>query len=417
MTASIAFLLIVLAAMIVLFLTEKLPIDLTAFLGLIILVFTGYVTSDQAFTGFASSAVITMLSIFIVSGALMNAGVADFAAVWIHKIVGSRELPLLITIMITAGVLSAFMNNIAATAVLMPAVASLSKKAGIQPSKIFIPLSFGAILGGTTTLVRTPPNILAGSILSDRGLKPFELFDFTILGVIVLSLGVIYMITVGRKLLPDRRMPEDDAGRELAELYRLEESSFTIRIPAGSSIEGKTLAETGIGNTLGVQIIAVLRGGHRILAPPAETDLRANDELLVCGSRERLSEILGIKGVDIEETVGEQITLPQRGVSGVKLRLNKGSQLAGKSLFDHDFRKRFGVAVMAVDRRGERFTKKVGHIKLEEGDFLFGIGASEKIANLADQTNLFEIEIQGIAALTELKDEPVLVLRLPEDSS
>ena len=115
MTTSIAFLLIVLVAMIVLFLTEKLPIDLTAFLGLVILVFAGYVAPDQAFTGFASSAVITMLSIFIVSGALMNAGVADFAAVWIHKIVGSSELPLLITIMITAGVLSAFMNNIAAT--------------------------------------------------------------------------------------------------------------------------------------------------------------------------------------------------------------------------------------------------------------------------------------------------------------
>ena len=416
MNLEIAFLLIVLIGMVVLFLTEKLPIDLTAFLGLVILVFTGYVTSDQAFTGFASSAVITMMSIFIVSGALMNAGVADFAAVWIHRIVGSSELPLLITIMITAGVLSAFMNNIAATAVLMPAVASLTKKAGLQPSKIFIPLSFGAILGGTTTLVGTPPNILAGSVLSDKGLKPFELFDFTILGGVLLALGVIYMVTIGRKLLPDHKIQEDDAGRELAELYRLEESSFSIKIPTGSSIEGKTLAETGIGNALGVQIIAVLRDGHRMLAPPAETRLRSSDELLVSGSRERLTEILEIQGLDVEETVGEQIRLPQRGVSGVKLKLNKGSELAGKSLLDFDFRKQFGIAVMAVKRGEERFTKSVGDINLQEEDILFGLGTSEKVATLAEHKTLFDVELTGMSALDELSDEPILVLRLPEES-
>jgi di/tricarboxylate transporter len=417
MTLSIAFLMIVLVGMIVLFLTEKIPIDLTAFLGLVILIFTGYVTADQAFTGFASSAVITMLSIFIVSGALMNAGVADFAAVWIHRIVGSSELPLLITIMITAGVLSAFMNNIAATAVLMPAVASLTRRAGLQPSKIFIPLSFGAILGGTTTLVGTPPNILAGSVLADRGLKSFELFDFTILGAVLLALGVIYMVTIGRKLLPDHKLQEDDPGQELAELYRLEESSFTIRIPEGSPIEGKTLAETGIGSALGIQIIAVLREGNRMLAPPAETRLRAGDELLVSGSRERLTETLQIQGLDVEETVGEQIRLPQRGVSGVKLRISKDSDLANRSLLDYDFRKRFGVAVMAIGRGEERFTKGVGDIDLQEEDILFGIGTSEKVANHSERNDLFHVERSGAAALDELKDEPVLVLRLPEDSS
>ena len=178
---------------------------------------------------------------------------------------------------------------------------------------------------------------MAGSVLTDKGLKSFELFDFTILGSVLLGLGVIYMITIGRKLLPDHKIQEDDLGRELAELYKLEESTFTIKIPTGSSIEGKTLAETGIGSALGVQIIAVLRDGHRMLAPPAETNLRAGDELLVSGSKERLTEILEIQGLDVEETVGEQIRLPQRGVSGVKLRLNKGSELVSKSLLDFDF--------------------------------------------------------------------------------
>ena len=157
------------------------------------------------------------------------------------------------------------MNNIAATAVLMPAVASLSRRAGLQPSKIFIPLFVRRDSRRNNHLVGTPPNILAGSVLADRGLKPFELFDFTILGGTLLILGVIYMVIIGRKLLPDRKLKKDGPGQELAELYRLEESSFTIRIPEGSSIEGKTLAETGIGNALGIQIIAVLRGESECL--------------------------------------------------------------------------------------------------------------------------------------------------------
>jgi di/tricarboxylate transporter len=308
------------------------------------------------------------------------------------------------------------MNNIAATAVLMPAVASLSRRAGLQPSKIFMPLSFGAILGGTTTLVGTPPNILAGSVLAERGLTPFELFDFTPLGAVLLALGVIYMVTIGRKLLPDHKLQEDDTGQELVNLYRLEESLFTIRIPAGSPIEGKTLAETGIGNALGIQIIAVLREGKRMLAPPAETHLRTDDELLVSGSRERLSELLQIQGLDVDDTTAEQLGVPQRGVSGVKLRLNKESQLLGKSLRDYGLRERLGVAVMAIERNGERFTKSVGDIALEEEDILFGIGASEKVANLAEQNHLFDVQTTGVAALSELSDEPVLVLRLPEDS-
>lgn len=417
MNLEIAFLLIIIIGMVVLFLTEKLPIDLTAFLGLVILVLTGYVAPNNAFSGFASSAVITMLSIFIVSGALMNAGVADIVAAWIHRFVGGRELPLMITIMITAGVLSAFMNNIAATAVLMPAVASLSRRAGLVPSKIFMPLSFGAILGGTTTLVGTPPNILAGSMLAERGLKSFTLFDFTPLGAMLLVIGVIYMVTIGRRLLPDTKLSEQDTGRELASLYRLEESLFTIRIPAGSPMEGSSIAETGIGNALGLQIVSVLRQGEQILAPSGETRLRIGDELLVGGSRERLTDLLHVQGMDFDDTTAEQLDVREKGFSGVKLRLSQGSPLIGQSLLEYGFRQKLGVSVVAIEQDDKWFTKSVGGRVLEEGDILFGIGASEKIADLTKHTELFEVEITGLAALSELREEPILVLHLPGDSS
>ncbi len=417
MTLSIAFLLIVLAAMVFLFLTEKIPIDLTAFLGLVVLIFTGYVTADQAFTGFASSAVITMLAIFIVSAALMNSGVADVAAAWIHKLVGNRELPLLVTIMLTAGILSAFMNNIAATAVLMPAVASLARRCGISPAKIFMPLSFGAILGGGTTLVGTPPNIIAGAVLADRGLEPFHLFDFTPIGVTILVIGVVYMVLFGRKLLPDRKILEADTGRELAALYRLDEALFTIRIPAESPLEGKSLAETEIGNALGIQIVAVLRKGERRLAPTPDIRLREGDELLVSGSHERLKELLEVQGSDVTEATVEQLGIPQVGVSGVKMKIPAGSPLVSTTLREYHFRDKTGAAVIAIEHGGKRLTKNYRDLELAEGDTLYAIGASEKIAALAPQKDLFEVELTGVSALSELKDEPVLVLRLPEKSS
>ena len=202
MTIQIAFLFALIGAMVYLFLTEKLSVDLTAGLGLVILLFTGYLTPAEAFTGFMSPAVITLASVFVVGAALLETGVADSIGGRIHKIVGDSEVRLIVTLMLVAGIMSAFMNNIAATAVLMPAVAAIGPKAGIAPSRLFMPLAFGAILGGTTTLVGTPPNILAGELLDQQGLEPFSLFAFTPIGIPILLLGVVYMITIGRKLLP-----------------------------------------------------------------------------------------------------------------------------------------------------------------------------------------------------------------------
>ena len=146
MTFQIGFLFILLAAMVYLFLTEKIPVDVTAFAGLVLLILAGYLTPEEAFTGFASSAVITMLSVFIVGAAMLHTGIADIVGQQVHAWVGNREIPLVITIMIVAAVLSAFMNNIPAPAVLMPAVAAIARQARISPSRLFMPLAYGAIL-------------------------------------------------------------------------------------------------------------------------------------------------------------------------------------------------------------------------------------------------------------------------------
>ena len=302
MTVEIAVLFATLIAMAYFFFTEKLPVDLTAFLGLVVLTLGGYLSPSEAFTGFSSPAVITMLSIFFVSAALLHTGLADMVGGQVERILGAREVPLIAAIMLVAGILSAFMNNIAAAAVLLPAVASIARKTGISPSRLFMPLSFGAILGGTMTLVGTPPNILTGELLTKHGLEPFALFDFTPLGALLLLLGVVYMITVGRRLLPERTIRSEGRGRrELARVYRLHENLFSIQIPYKSEMDGRTLEETEIGSTLGVQVVGILRNGRKHLAPDASARLYGGDVLLVKGRYEELQELFRIRGVEMGE--------------------------------------------------------------------------------------------------------------------
>ena len=416
MTPQIAFLFALLAVMVYLFLTEKLPVDLTAFLGLTILIFTGYLTPAEAFTGFSSPAVITMLSVFIVGAALLETGVADVIGGRIHRLVGDSETRLIIVLMVTCGILSAFMNNIAATAVLMPAVATIARRAGLSPSRLFMPLAFGAILGGTTTLVGTPPNILAAQMLDERGLEPFSLFDFTPLGLVLLGLGVVYMLTLGRKLLPagERHGPAAAESRDLTQVYQLKEHLFSIRLPEDTPLDGMTLAETRLGNTLGVKILSILRGDRRRTMPRGDSVLRGGDVLMVDGLAADLGELLRMQNLEIEQVRVAELPSPVRGVGGVRARVLAGSPLIGFNLRELSFRDRFGLVVVGV-RRGEHLQGvELGEWVLRADDEIFALGARERLESLSRHPD-FEVLQTGLTAIRDLVSQLHLV-RIPEGS-
>ncbi|MGB5879417.1 MAG: SLC13 family permease [Thermoanaerobaculia bacterium] len=416
MTLEIAFLFALLGGMVYLFLTEKLPLDLTAFLGLVILVLGGYLTPPEAFTGFSSPAVITMLSVFIVGAALLETGLADMIGGRIHRVVGDSEVRLIVTLMLVAGVLSAFMNNIAAVAVLMPAVAAIGPRAGLAPSRLFIPLAFGAILGGTMTLVGTPPNILAAEILADRGLEPFTLFDFTPIGIAILLLGILFMATVGRKLLPVREHhgPRPHDGGYLTEVYQLQERLFSIRIPEGSPLHGRTLAETRLGNTLGIKVVAIRHNGRQLLAPDGTAMIYGGDILFVDGQTNEVRELLRLQGLEIESAQIGQLPAPRRGVGGVRARLLPDSRLAGRDLRELRFRDRFGVVVVGIRRGEELLRDYLAETDLQEGDTLLALGTRSQLEEFSAQPD-FVVEEMGLSAVEELEDQLCWIL-IPEDS-
>ncbi|MEM9596113.1 MAG: SLC13 family permease [Acidobacteriota bacterium] len=416
MTLSIAFLFALLVAMVYLFLTEKLPVELTAFAGLVVLVFTGYVDPSQAFVGFASPAVITMFSIFFISAALLQTGVADVVGQRISTLSGGKEVPLIILLMLVAGVMSAFMNNVAAAAVMLPAVSSVARHAQISPSRLFMPLSFGAILGGTTTLVGTPPNILTAEVIANQeGLEPFGLFDFTPIGLALLGAGILFMTTVGRRLLPDRlEAARGETSGLLTQAYRIEDRLTSIRVPPFSNLDGLTLRNTKLGTALDVRVVAVRREQRKILAPGPDFELQGEDQLLVDGRFEDLQKLLAVQGLVVQDADPGHLREISEQLHGMVLRLPEGSGLVGRSLRQLRFRDRFGVLVVGIRRGRDLVRQDLAGRVLRDTDELLVLGTESQLLVVGDQKGL---EMTGELPIQELIQERMFVLQVPAGSS
>lgn len=416
MTPEALLLFLLLAAMIYLFMSERLPIDLTAFLGLLILLLAGYVTAEQAFTGFASSTVITMLSIFVIGGALKETGVTESLAARLHGLIGNREVPLLLGVMGMAGMVSAFLNNLAATAVLMPAVGSISRRSGLSPSRLFMPLAFGTILGGTLTLVGTAPNLLASELLVRHGLRPFRLFDFTALGAVLLAAGILFMVTLGRRLLP---IGPKEAGslqmRELTRFYELQEHLFSVRIPSGSPLVGRTLSEARLGTTLEIQVVAFFRGKEKILSPTADSVIREGDTLLVEGRLQDLQKLLEMQGVEVYPIQAAEIPRPQPGATGARIRIASDSTFVGRDLRSLKFRERLGAMVLAIKRGDEIIRQGLARRILRAGDEVLVLGIRSELEALASLPGV-KLQELGLSALDDLREQLYLI-RIPRNSS
>jgi di/tricarboxylate transporter len=324
----------------------------------------------------------------MVSGGLFKTGVADAMGRMIHRLSGGTEARLIATIMATCGVISAFMNNVGATAMLMPALVGISRRTKIPVSKLLIPLSFSSLLGGKMTLIGTPANILATKILADRGLPTLGFFDFTPMGIVVLATGIIYMVLIGRRLLPVRQGAE---GRR--DVYRLREYVSEVRVPSSSSLDGKTLLECRLGQDYDLTVLAIERDGVSQSGIDRDTRLEAGDLLTVEGCADDLVAAREALGLAIEaERKLDVDRLEPRDITLIEATLSPQSGLAGRTLRQERFRDRYGFTALAIWRHGEAITEKLRDVPLQFGDALLLQGPRHRVRELQEGNDFLVLE-------------------------
>ena len=418
MTGEIVILLVILAAAVLFFVTGWLRVDLVALLVLISLALTGLAAPSEALAGFSNPAVVTVWAVFILSGGLSRTGVAGMLGRRILRVAGSGEFRLTLVIMVTAGVLSAFMNNVGVAALLLPVVMDIVRRTGCAPSKLLMPLSFGCLLGGLTTLIGTPPNILVTNALRSYGLEPFRLFDFTPVGLAVMFAGIVFMALAGRHLLPSRHPAKENpihSGIACHDPRALRDHLFIVHVPEHTVLEGRSLGESRLGAGMGLNVIALLRGGNTLLAPDARTVLHGGDRLLVEGNPDQLSELHGRRFLIQEDHPFPVETLLSGDIGVAELAFTRESGLSGRTLRNIDFRRRFGVNVVGIVRRERLMRTGLSEVALQDGDVLLVEAPPGQIEELKSQPD-FQISKTEEARISRLQ-ERLMLLRVPEDSS
>ena len=388
MTTDIALTLAIMFAAIVLFATEKLRVDIIALLVLLTVGLIGLIPPEAVFAGFASPAVVTVWAVYIVSAGLFKTGVADILGERITRAAGNSEARLILVIMITCGTMSAFMNNIGATAVLLPVVVGISRKADIPVSRLLIPLSFASLMGGNMTLIGTPPNILATNILAARDLPTFSFFDFLPMGIIVFATGIIYMLLVGRRILPAR-----ESGEEKMLAFQAREYIGEAQVLPENPIAGKTLLESRLGADYELSVVAIVRNGEVRTAPTRETHIEAGDLLMLEGSAENLMRAQQTLGLVVEtEDMTDLEELDPEKAHIVEATLSPGSGMVGRNLRDMRFRDRFGFSALAIYRQGKVIGERLRDVELEFGDALLLRGPRDRLPALHEGNEFLVLE-------------------------
>jgi di/tricarboxylate transporter len=411
-TADLLIVLAVLAGAVTMFVTGWIRMDMTALLVLALLALTGVLTPAEAFAGFSSPAVITVGGMFVISAALARTGVASVLGRQLLRVAGSGERRLVVAIMLVAGVLSSVMNNIGVAAMLLPVVMDLSRQTGHPPSRLLMPMALACLMGGLTTLIGTPPNLLASQALSDGGLQPFGLLDFTAPGGLILAVGIAFVGLAGVRLLP-RRDPRGEAGgggRELARSFNLQERIFSVRIPARSPLAGRMLAESRLGSALGLHVLAIAREGSTTRAPGPETRLEVGDRLIVQGRPDLLLEMRSGRHLRVqgEAFAGEYLTSGDVGLAVATVPV--GGDLEGSTLLQLNFRHRFGVIVLALLRAGEVRRTQLERIQLRAGDELLLQGPRERLEELVPsrpEWQVTPVAVEDAVARYQLEDRLV----------
>ncbi len=420
MTFEIALVLGILMISLILFISEIIRMDLVAMLVLGTLAVTGLVSADEAFAGFSNSAVITVWAMFILSEGLTRTGIANIIGVQVMRVAGRSEVMMIVVIMVTAAVLSAFMNNIGVAALMLPVVVDVARRTRIPASRLLMPLAYATLLGGLMTLIGTPPNLLIAQAMTQNGLEPFELFDFTPIGGAVMGIGVLFVALVGRLLLPRTQVSRQrqQSQRTLRARYKLQEQTFTMRVPVDSVLVGKTLAESRIGLSNGLLILALVRFGRSEALPSRRTVLRAGDSLIVQGRIDQFRELQRWSDLIIEREAPVLKSMVSAKLAYAEVTLAEGSPMVTELIRLAGFRARFNVGIVGIRRKDAFRLTNLAYVPLRAGDQVLVQGEIDAIEGLDRHSDFSEVKVLEGDELREMYkvEERMFVLRLPKDS-
>jgi di/tricarboxylate transporter len=402
MTTDILLTLLVMAGALALFVWNRIRIEVVGLIVMVSLILLGLVSPREGISGFSNEAVVTVAAMFVLSAGLLRTGVIDLLGRWVARAAGKSELLLLLVSLIIVVPLSAFVNNTPVVVVMIPVILGISRKTGIVPSRIFMPVSFGSQFGGTLTLIGTSTNLLVAGLVLDLGYPRIGIFDITRPALVLTAIGLIYLLTIGRLITPYREAPQDLLGT-----YELRDYLTVLRVTSDSPFVGRSLRESRFGEQVGLEVVAIDRGERRISLPRGGTVLEAQDILIVEG---KSTEIARLAEHGHLEMMGARpdFEMPSFGVlSGALGKRGEGAEQAheestklaemivpprspvvGRSLRELNFRARFSTPVLGILRHGTALHERLGNVPLLAGDLLLVQGLPRDLQKLHETGNV-----------------------------
>lgn len=381
----------VLIGALVLFVWDKWRYDLVAMMALLLAAVLGLVPSQEVFDGFGNAAVITVAAVLVISHALWRSGVVD-ALAGMMKRVEKRPFLQLVALTLLTTLLSAFMNNTGAMAIMIPVALQLARSGNGNASQVLMPMAFGSLIGGTLTLIGTPPNIILADVRAQVTGTAFGMFDFTPVGLALAGTGLLFMWIFSRWLVPANNSRNSantpyDVSAYLTELY----------IPEGNALVGETLYELESKSKENFVIVALKRGDKQITAPPRHQRLRAEDVLIVEADADTLQQVLDATNLELNaEEEFEERFLTSDEIKVIEGIVGHDSRLIGRSAADLRLRHRFGVNVLAVAREGQTLTPNLSNVRFKPGDVLLLQGNADVLDDIFRRFGCFPLAQRSI---------------------
>lgn len=396
------FALTVLVVSFIAFLIGKIRYDFVALGALLALVISGIVPIPQAFTGFSHPAVISVASVLVLSHAIGKTGITYHLSKYLSCFSGSPSM-LVFTLAGLVAFFSAFMNDVGALALIMPIAIQLCQRYDIPPAKVLMPMAFASLLGGTITVIGTPPNLIVANYRESIGLGQFNMFDFTPTGLIISIVGLLYLSTLGWRLIPNRR-PENSQIKFTTDNYLLE-----AKVEPGNKIADKTVADLEKISENAVKVVVIIRGARRIIAPSQEEIIRSNDTLLLEGQPEELKQLELLTGLNLTQSSANK-NISHDKLEVLEVVINPGSRMDNRTLLELQFREKFGLNVIGVARHGENIRKRLSRIQLKVGDVLLVQGHADELPDTLRYLGCFPLAERDISLKASYRLLPTVLI-------